>query len=272
MTWRLSLRQQPTLRVDARALQPSALASMSQTQIERVALDHGRDALALAELFSVERIDGHGGSARLQLEGDLSRFDCVGWNLADGELDVRGPVGDLAGAGLAGGVMTIEGSTADLAGCAMRGGRLEVSGSVGDLAASAMPGEIDGMRGGVFVIRGDAGDRLGDRMRRGTIVVCGDAGELLASRMVAGTIALAGRCGAHPAWGMRRGSIVFAGPKPTIAPTFAPVHGGIEVFWQLLARDLARFGAPFVDLKTRRVERHVGDLAVLGKGELLLPV
>jgi formylmethanofuran dehydrogenase subunit C len=108
-------------------------------------------------------------------------------------------------------------------------------------------------------------------MRRGNVVVFGDAGDFMASRLVAGTIALAGRCGAYPAWGMRRGSIVFAGAAPRIAPSFVPVASNADVFWQLLARDLARFGGAFADLASRRVVRHAGDLAVLGKGELLLP-
>jgi formylmethanofuran dehydrogenase subunit C len=130
---------------------------------------------------------------------------------------------------------------------------------------------MDGMRGGTLVVRGNAGARLADRMRRGTVAVFGDAGDFMASRMVAGTIALGGSCGLHPAWGMRRGSIVFAGPVPVVAPTFAPLHSNADVFWPLLARDLAQFGGPFATLAQRRLRRHAGDLAVLGRGELLLP-
>jgi formylmethanofuran dehydrogenase subunit C len=108
-------------------------------------------------------------------------------------------------------------------------------------------------------------------MRRGTVAVFGHTGDFVASRMVAGTLALAGRCGIHPGWGMRRGSIVFAGPAPVVAPTFVPLHANADVFWQLLARDLAQFGGPFAGLAQRRVQRHAGDLSVLGKGELLIP-
>ena len=265
--WRLTLKQRPALRVDARALQPSVLAAISKSEIERIALAQGRDAVPLAEWFDVQAIDGDG----LVIEGDLSRFDCLGWCLNSGELQLHGNVGAYAGAGMQSGRVEVHGDAADLAGCAMRGGWLEVSGKVGDLAASALPGEMDGMRGGTFVVRGNAGVRLADRMRRGTVVVFGDVGDLLASRMVAGTVAVAGRCGVHAAWGMRRGSIVFAGPAPRIAPTFAPVDSNADVFWQLLARDLARFGGAFASLAQRRVVRHAGDLAVLGKGELLLP-
>jgi formylmethanofuran dehydrogenase subunit C len=269
--WRLVLRQQPVLRIDARALQPAVFAALARTEVERFALRLGRDSIALAELFTLERIDDSNG-AGLVLEGDLSRFDHLGWCMAEGEMQLHGNVGDYAGGGMTGGRITIAGDAADLTACAMRGGWLEVSGAVGDFAASALPGEMDGMRGGTFVVRGNAGARLADRMRRGTLVVFGDAGDFMASRLVAGTIALGGRCGAHAGWGMRRGSIVFAGAAPALPPTFALLQSNADVFWQLLARDLARFGGPFASLPQRRVQRHAGDLAVLGKGELLMPI
>jgi formylmethanofuran dehydrogenase subunit C len=129
---------------------------------------------------------------------------------------------------------------------------------------------MDGMRGGTLIVHGSAADRFGDRMRRGTALVFGDAGDFLGSRMVAGSIAVGGRIGAHCAWGMRRGSIVCAGAAPSIAPTFVPTGHDIGVFWQLLARDLARLGEPFATLPARHIRRIAGDLAVGGKGELLL--
>jgi formylmethanofuran dehydrogenase subunit C len=69
---------------------------------------------------------------------------------------------------------------------------------------------------------------------------------------------------------MRRGSIVCAGAAPVVAPTFVRTQHEFGAFWQLLARDLARFGGPFAGLPARRIERLAGDLAVGGKGELLL--
>jgi formylmethanofuran dehydrogenase subunit C len=70
---------------------------------------------------------------------------------------------------------------------------------------------------------------------------------------------------------MRRGTLVLAGRKPEVPPTFVPVPAQADVFWQLLARELARFGGPFAELPSQRIERWAGDLAVQGKGELLLP-
>jgi formylmethanofuran dehydrogenase subunit C len=270
MNHRLVLRQAPALRIDARGLAPALLAALSSDEVRRLRLPHGRDAVVLAELFEV-RAGRDDGQHALVLEGDLSRFDAIGAGLAEGTIEVFGPVGDSAGLGMSGGRLVIHGDARDLAGCAMRGGWLEVDGRIGDLAASAPPGDLDGMRGGTLLVRGSAGARLGDRMRRGTVVVHGDAGDFVASRMVAGTLAVAGRCGVHPAFGMRRGTAVFAGRAPEPAPSFVPVHSDAGVFWQLLARDLARFGGAFAGLPQRRIERWAGDLAVQGKGELLLP-
>jgi formylmethanofuran dehydrogenase subunit C len=110
-------------------------------------------------------------------------------------------------------------------------------------------------------------------MRRGSAIVFGDTGDFLASRMVAGTIALGGRTGAHVAYGMRRGSVVFATqPAPAqSSATFVPALGSADVFWQLLARDLSRHGGPFEGLAGKRIERSLGDVSVLGKGELIHP-
>jgi formylmethanofuran dehydrogenase subunit C len=268
MSWRLVLRQAPALRVEARLLSPTRLRGLSGDEVRRVALPSGRDRIELGEWFDV--LAGEDDSQALHLEGDLSRFDGVGAGLAEGTLHVHGDVGDAAGLGMTGGRLVIDGDARDLAGGAMRGGWLEVSGAIGDLAASALPGDLDGMVGGTLVVRGRAGDRLADRMRRGTIVVHGDVGDFAASRMVAGTLALGGGCGAMPGWGMRRGSVVFAGAAPRTPSTFVDVASDAGVFWQLLARDLARFGPPFDDLPRRAMARFAGDLAVQGKGELLV--
>ena len=258
------------MRIDARALAPSALAALSVDDVQRLGLSHGRDALALAELFDVERVDD-GAADTLVLDGDLARFDVIGAGLAGGTIEVRGPVGDSAGMGMTGGRLVIHGDARDLVGCSMRGGWLEVHGRVGDFAASALPGHRDGMRGGTLLVHGASGARLADSLRRGTVVVLGDCGDCAGARMVAGTLALGGRCGAHAGWGMRRGSLVFAGTAPpSPPPTFVPLCSDAEVFWQLLARDLARFGGPFAGLPQRRVQRWAGDVAVQGHGEWLL--
>ena len=268
----LVLRSPPPLRVDARALLPALLCTMDREAVLRLPLPQGRDSVPVGEWFDVTAEARDDASPSLRLAGDLSRFDCLGAGMAAGELVVQGDAGDCAGLGLSGGALRIEGSARDLAGCAMGGGTLEVQGDVRDFAAGALPGAMDGMSGGMLVVHGRAGARLADRMRRGTVVVHGDAGDFLASRMVAGTVAVGGRAGAHAGYGMRRGSLVMAAGASSVElpATFVPALGAADVFWQLLARDLARHGGPFAGLAQRRIERHLGDLSADGKGEILI--
>lgn len=262
----LTLKSAPALRLDLRGVTPTALASLSAAEVEKLPLTHGNAFAPLAEFFAVApRADD-----ALVLQGELSRCDYLGWQMSGGTLIAEGSVGDYAGGAMSAGTLTVKGHAADLAACEMTGGTLTIEGNVGDFAASTLPGSMDGMRGGTLVVRGNAGARFGDRMRRGTALVFGDAGDFLASRMVAGTLAIAGRAGAHVGYGMRRGSVVFAGPAPVIAPTFVPAVAAAPVFWQLLVRDLARHGGAFGSLAARGFDRHLGDVAAAGKGELIV--
>ena len=267
----LRLRQAPALRVDLRGITPAALAGLSIEQVERLPVGHGNATLALAEFFDIVPHE----EGVLHFEGNLERFDRIGWQMDGGRIRVEGHAGHYAGGCMRAGTLHIEGRAGLLAACEMAGGTLTVSGDVGDFAASTLPGSMDGMRGGTFMVGGSAGERFGDRMRRGTAVVHGDAGAFLGSRMVAGTIAIGGRVGAHAGHGMRRGSVVFAAPGASVAagvssmPTFVANRAATPVFWALLARDLARHGGVFGELPARRIERHLGDLSADGKGELI---
>ena len=269
----------PALRLDLRGLLPHALAAVDDAALARWPVGCGHDRVALGELCRITRFDAD--EPTLRLEGDFSRADRIGWGQAGGQLLVEGDAGDHAGALMTAGALHIRGSAGLLAGCQMAGGRLAVAGNVGDHAASGLPGSMDGMRGGVFTVAGNAGARLADRMRRGTLWVQGDAGDFMASRLVAGTLVLGGRCGVHPGWGQRRGSIVLlqgqhaqqgqAGQgafQPP--PTFVPANAEARVAWQLLARDLAKLDPLLADLPRRTVQRWLGDLAVDGRGEMIL--
>lgn len=265
--WRFERRQAPGLRVDLRGVTPDKLGTMTLAQVEQLRVGHGNTTLPLAELFRI----APGEADTLHFAADLARFDRVGWTMAQGRIVVDGHVGHHAGGAMTGGSLHVRGSAGLLAGCEMAGGELHVDGDVDDFAGAPLPGSMDGMRGGTLLVRGRAGARFGDRMRRGTAIVFGDAGDFLASRLVAGTIAIGGRAGAHVGYGMRRGSVVLAAAAPAIPSTFVPSIAEAPVFWQLLARDLARHGGPFAALPSRRITRWLGDLSAGGKGELILP-
>lgn len=264
--WTLRAKQVPALRVDLRGVTPGSLAAQSLVEIEHISVGYGNAVVPLAEFFYIApRAD-----EMLVFAADLARFDRVGWQMDGGRMIVEGAAGDYVGAAMRGGELTVQGNAGALAACEMSGGTLVIGGNVGDFAASTLPGSMDGMRGGTLVVKGNAGERFGDRMRRGSAVVFGHVGDFLASRMVAGTIAIGGRPAAHVGYGMRRGSVVFAGTAPDAAPGFVPAIAAVPVFWQLLARDLARHGGVFSGLAGRRIERRLGDLADSGKGELIV--
>ncbi|CAN5476777.1 formylmethanofuran dehydrogenase subunit C [soil metagenome] len=263
--WRLTLKAAPALRVDLRGITPDRLAGLALADVEKLPVGHGNALQPLAEFFRIEVA----ADDALTFDGDLSRFDRIGWQMASGSVEVNGHAGHYAGGCMSGGSLTVRGNAGLLAACEMAGGSLTIDGNVDDFAASTLPGSMDGMRGGSLVVKGSAGARFGDRMRRGTALVFGNAGDFLASRMVAGTIAIGGSAGAHAGYGMRRGSVVFAGDAPQPSSTFVPAIAAADVIWQLLARDVARHGGPFEGLARRRITRHLGDLAAGGKGELI---
>jgi len=273
----LTLKARPALRLDLRGLLPTPLLALDDAALAAWPLLHGNDWLALAELFHIQRFDCD--QPTLRLAGELQRADHIGRGLASGRIVVQAGVGDHAGTSMSGGELLVQGDAGLLAGCQMAGGRLEVQGSVGDHAASGLPGSMDGMRGGLFIVHGHAGRRLADRMRRGTLIVLGDVADFAASRLVAGTLVLAGRVGAHPGWGQRRGSLVLLDTTLQPGPTWVPAGADAPVAWQLLARDISRIAADLgpsaaalCDLPRRAVRRHLGDLAVDGRGELIQPL
>src|SRR5207253_10753522 len=116
--WRLVPKAAPALRPDLRGVTPAALMSLSAAQIELMPVGYGNTRLPLGEFFSVAP---HERDA-LVFEGDLARFDRVGWQLDQGSVVVEGNVGHHAGGCMRGGELRVRGSAGLLAACEMSGG------------------------------------------------------------------------------------------------------------------------------------------------------
>ena len=128
------------------------------------------------------------------------------------------------------------------------------------------------MRGGTIVVAGRAGQRAGDRMRRGLIAIGGDAGDFAASRMIAGTVAVLGNCGKLPGYMMRRGTLLLAGKTALLGPTFAESGLSELAVLRLFIRELkTRLPAVRLTVFEGPVRRLAGDMAALGKGEIIRP-
>ena len=120
-------------------------------------------------------------------------------------------------------------------------------------------------------MRGDAGERAGDRLRRGFILIEGRAGAYAGSRMIAGTLAIGGEAGDLPGYLMGRGTILLGRGATLFSPTFGDCGEHDLVAARLLANYIAQASAKLAGLFRRPLRRLAGDLAALGKGEILLP-
>ena len=254
----LTLRAAPQVPLDLSPLLPGVEIDA------RTPLRLGRRQVALGELFELAAEP----AGELRLAGTDARCDRIGAGLGQGRIVVDGDAGACTGLGMTGGEIEVRGSAGALAGCEMSGGVLRIGGDAGEAPGGALPG-AGGMSGGAILLAGACGPRAGERMRKGLIVVGGDAGPHVAFGMRGGTIVVHGGCAEPPASSMRRGTLYLAKAPSRLLPTFGD-DGEHELLWLgLLDRHLRELGA-VPPLPSRRVRRWAGDLADLGKGELLV--
>jgi formylmethanofuran dehydrogenase subunit C len=207
----------------------------------------GPGPLKLGDLFDVSGDPG----SRIRFEGDLAQADRVGAGLSEGEVIVESAVGDEAGMG-------------------MTGGSLEIRGDTGARAGGAALEARRGMTGGELIVRGSAGPEAGALMRRGLVAIAGSAGSHAGAGMIAGTVVVFGGIGAAGGLWSKRGSLVALGPVTVpltyrYACTYQPVHLRVT-----LMRLRARYALPVEERHlTGFYRRYSGDLADLGKGEIL---
>jgi formylmethanofuran dehydrogenase subunit C len=173
------------------------------------------------------------------------------------------------GAGLTEGTVVVEGDVGDEVGLGMAGGSIEVRGNAGARAGAAAVEARRGMTGGELVVHGSVGREAGALMRRG-LLVAGDVGDHAAVGMIAGTMIAFGTIGPTPGLWSKRGSVVALGEVPVpstyrYACTYQPVHLRL-----MLTRLKARYDMPVEERHlTGFYRRYSGDLAELGKGEIL---
>jgi formylmethanofuran dehydrogenase subunit C len=260
-----TLRWEPDQRLDCAPLIPHRLAELSAQEIARIPLNTTRQKIAAGDVFRIRA----GNPAAIRFDGGSTRLDNIGEALAAGSIEVEGAAGKAAGRNMSGGRLTISGDAGPFAGSGMSGGHLVISGNSGDFLAAPFPGEMQGLRGGLIVVRGRAGERAGDRMRRGIIVVEKGAGDYAGSRMIAGTLIVLGATGRLPGYLMRRGSL-FLAEEASLSPTFLPCGAFPFGFTRLFADHLKAESRAAARLLRGSFERYAGDMAVLGKGEVLV--
>jgi formylmethanofuran dehydrogenase subunit C len=203
--------------------------------------------VSLGDLFHIEGQP----NGRIEFTGELDLADRLGAGLQEGEVLVKGNVGREAGLAMAGGV-------------------LDIDGDAGPRAGAAPLGYKRGMVGGELIVRGSAGAEAGAAMRRGLLVIGRTAGSQTGRGMIAGTVIILGAAGPDTGLWSKRGSVVALGkitPPETYAYacTYQPVH-----LRMMLARLHRKYRLPIQRKHfTGLYQRYSGDLAELGKGEIL---
>jgi formylmethanofuran dehydrogenase subunit C len=267
----LTLKEPLTIPLEADAIRPDLFADKSREEIEALLLYHGNKERKLGELFEVrgERSD------RIRIVGDLSRVRKIGYGMTKGKIAVEGDAGMHLGAAMRGGEIIVEGNASDWLGAEMKGGLIRVKSNAGNFVGAAYHGSKRGINRGTIIIEGNAGNEVGERMRRGLIAVLGEVGDFLGARMIAGSIIVFGKIGECPGAEMRRGTIVLfgggrSGASPLL-PTFRYDCTYNPTFLRVYLRALRRYGIEAgEEYITGRYRRYNGDIAELGKGEILV--
>lgn len=258
------LKQKPDQRLDLSPLVPSRLKDLNSKQIEALSIGTTREKLTVGDAFKVKGKN----AAELRFVGTDFRCDKIGASLAEGEIVVDGHAGAYLGAAMKRGRIEVKGNAGVLAGASMAGGSIAISGDAGERAGGILVGETMGMRGGLLTIGRNAGPLLGERMRRGLVIVGGDAGDYAGGRMIAGTILFKRGVGRYAGYGLRRGSLIFVQEPKELLPTFGDC-GVLEFdYLWLLERWLGETGKRIK--LGNRARRLMGDMSVLGKGEMLI--
>jgi formylmethanofuran dehydrogenase subunit C len=265
----LTLKYRPDQRVDMSPLVCQLLQGKEPAEIAAIELQSGKRRLRVDELFNISGSE----TQTIVIKNSFEKLDFIGKELDGGSITVEGDAGAYLGLGMKSGEINVTGNAGLYAGCEMKKGFLEIAGNVGDFLGGALPGNKMGMKGGLILVKGNAGERVGDHLRRGTILIEGDAGDYCGSRMTAGTIAVMGQTGRYPGYAMRRGTLLLWNP-PLLSASFNDCGAHTLAFLPMLFKAFASLNSKFAESTTafNRVQRYAGDMAEMGRGEVLVKI
>lgn len=262
-----TLKHRPDQRVDLSPLVCGQLQSLELSEIGAIELQSGKAKLRVDSLFTVSGSDAQ----NIVIKNSFGKLDFIGKDLENGSIRVEGDAGAYLGLGMKSGSIRVTGNAGLYAGCEMKKGTIEIDGDTGDFLGGALPGNKMGMKGGLILVKGNVGERAGDHMRRGTILVEGNAGDYCGSRMTAGTIAVMGQTGRYLGYAMRRGTLLLWNP-PQLPASFNDCGAHTLGFLPMLFASYKGLNSLFGDAASafNRVQRYAGDMAEMGRGEVLV--
>ena len=262
----LTLKQQPSVPLEAESLSPDVTAALSLDAVRALPVYLGKRPQRVEDFFEV---DGEPGD-EMEIRGEAGKVKWIGRGMTRGRITIVGSAGMHLGSQMKGGTIEVSGNVSDWLGAEMSGGSIRVGGNAGGQVGAAYRGSLSGMKGGTILIEGTAGLEVGMRMRRGIIAVGGQARDFVGLEMKGGTIFL--RSGAElrtGAW-ISRGTIISLTPI-RLLPTFSYACTYTPTFLRLYARHLSALGFSIPhDAQDGAYQRYTGDAAVPGRGEILV--
>jgi formylmethanofuran dehydrogenase subunit C len=263
---KLTLKDKPTVPLEAELLTPDHLSGLSLAAIRALPVFLGKRQLRVDDFFLVEGEP----SEQIELHGDLAKVKWIGRAMTRGQVKVFGNVGMHLGAYMKGGSIEVTGNASDWVGGEMTGGLIHVHGHAGGQVGAAYRGSLAGMNNGTILIDGNAGLEVGMRMKRGLIVIQGMVRDFCGLQMKGGTIVLLGGAEIRTGAWMIRGTIISLKPIKLL-PTFSYACTYQPTFLRLYARHLASLGVTLpIDEQEGAYQRYSGDSSVPGKGEILV--
>jgi formylmethanofuran dehydrogenase subunit C len=265
----LTLKEQPSVPLEAEALSPDVVAGLADSAIRALPVHLGKRQCRVDDLFQVECPE-NSASDELEIRGDAAKVKWIGRAMTRGRIRVVGNAGMHLGAYMKGGAIEVTGNASDWVGAEMSGGLIRVNGSAGGQAGAAYRGSLAGMTSGTILIGGAAGLEVGMRMKRGLIAVGGMVRDFTGLQMKGGTIVLLGGAELRTGAWMFRGTIVSVKPLKLL-PTFAYGCTYMPAFLRVYANHLRTLGVLIPMAATEgSYQRYTGDTSVPGKGEILV--
>ena len=262
----LTLKQQPTVPLEAEVLSPDVIAPLDGDAVRALPLFHGKRHVRLDDFFTVEGDPGD----EIEMRGDLRKVKWIGRGMTRGRITIHGDVGMHVGAYMKGGRIEVSGNASDWVGGEMSGGVIRIGGNAGGQVGAAYRGSLSGMTDGTIIVGGTAGLEVGARMKRGVIVIGGAVRDFAGLQMKGGTLVLGSGAELRTGAWMMRGTIVSLKPVPLL-PTFAYASTYTPTFMRILSRHLATLGFTLPCEDHHGAYRcYNGDASVPGKGELFI--
>ncbi len=217
----LTLKNSPSLFLEAENVSPDAFAGKSLAEIRNLRVFIGNQQATIGDYFEVSGEAGEtAADTRIVVKGDLSRVKYIGMRMTAGEVVVEGSMDMYAGAWMEGGRMHVKGNVDAFAGTGMKGGELIVDGNAGNYLGAAYRGDWRGMQGGTIHVKGNAGSDTGYFMNGGTIIIDGNADVHVATHAEGGKIIIKGNAKSRVGGQMVKGEIYVFGTIDVMMPGF----------------------------------------------------